>query len=86
MPYKEGMILRTWYPDYEKALVQHSAYVAALESCGVQVTCLSADSKYPDGCFVEDCVVMVDGTAVITNPGHPARKGEVEAIENALKH
>ncbi len=72
-------------PDYKKALAQHSAYVAALESCGVQVTCLPADLRYPDGCFVEDCVVMIDGTFVITNPGHQTRKGEVEAIESVLE-
>lgn len=71
-------------PDFKKAIFQHDAYVAALQSCGVRVTCLPADSRYPDGCFVEDCVVMLDGTFVITNPGHQARKGEVEAIEDAL--
>ena len=37
-------------PDYEKALVQHAAYIRALEQCGVDVTVLPADEAYPDSC------------------------------------
>lgn len=72
-------------PNFEKALEQHAAYVAALEQSGVEVTCLPADSKHPDGCFVEDAAIIADEIAIITNPGHESRKGEVSEIEKALK-
>lgn len=72
-------------PNFAKALEQHAAYVAALEQSGVEVTCLPADLNFPDGCFVEDTTVIADETAIITNPGHESRKGEVNEIEKALK-
>ena len=72
-------------PDYEKALAQHDAYIAALRQCGVEVTVLPADEAYPDSCFVEDPAVVTRSCAVITNPGAPSRKGETAAIEAALR-
>jgi dimethylargininase len=69
-------------PDFQRALEQHNDYVAALIASGLQVTCLPADPRFPDGCFVEDCAVVLPGVAIITNPGHPARKGETENISN----
>ena len=39
-------------PDYEKALLQHDAYIAALKQCGLDVLVLEADENYPDSCFV----------------------------------
>ncbi len=35
-------------PNYEKALVQHAAYVETLKKCGVDVTVLPPDEEYPD--------------------------------------
>ena len=46
-------------PDYQRALAQHEAYCAALEQCGLKLTRLEADERYPDSCFVEDVAVMV---------------------------
>lgn len=71
-------------PDYEKALHQHNSYVATLKACGLDVTCLPADLRYPDGCFVEDCAIVLPKVAIITNPGHLSRKGETENIANVL--
>ena len=71
-------------PDYEKALEQHAAYIEALKSCGVEVTVLEADEKYPDYVFVEDTAVVTGKCAVITNPGAESRKGEEVEIEKAL--
>lgn len=61
-------------PDYELALKQHAAYIEALEKCGVEVTVLPADERYPDSCFVEDPAVITRKCAIITNPGAEYRK------------
>ena len=37
-------------PDYELALKQHDAYIEALKQCGVDVTVLEADERYPESC------------------------------------
>ena len=65
-------------PIYEKALEQHEDYVAALKECGLEVTILEADEKFPDSCFVEDTALMTKNVAIISNPGAPSRKREVE--------
>jgi len=72
-------------PVYEKALKQHEAYVEALKKCGVDVTILEADEKYPDSCFVEDTAVLTKKCAIITNPGAASRKGEQISIKKVLE-
>lgn len=70
--------------DVARARAQHDAYAAALSRAGVELTVLPGDDAYPDGCFVEDCAVVVGGTALITRPGAPSRRGEVAAVRDAL--
>lgn len=72
-------------PDYELALRQHDAYIEALERCGVGVTVLEADERYPDSCFVEDPAIVTERCAVITRLGAGSRRGEEAAIEAALR-
>lgn len=72
-------------PDYEKALVQHDAYSAALRYCGLAVTVLDADDHFPDSVFIEDTAVVSTKAAVITRPGAPSRQGEEAAVAEALK-
>ncbi len=72
-------------PDYELAVVQHNKYIEALDKAGLEVTILDADEDYPDSVFVEDPAIVTDDFAVITNPGAESRKGEIEAIETAIK-
>ena len=72
-------------PDYEKALLQHDAYIAALKQCGVEVTVLPADERYPDSCFVEDPAVITRKCAIITNPGAASRNGEKDEIIGAIR-
>src|SRR5829696_1407037 len=71
-------------PYYEKAREQHDGYVGALERCGLEVTVLDADERYPDSVFIEDTAVVTDRCAIVTNPGAVERRGEVHAVEKAL--
>ena len=72
-------------PNYELALQQHDDYIAALRQCGVEVTILPADERYPDSCFVEDPAVITRKCAIITNPGAPSRNGEKDEIIGAVR-
>jgi dimethylargininase len=71
-------------PDFALALEQHARYCEALESCGLQLTRLSADPAHPDATFVEDAAVLSARCSVLTRPGAPSRAGEVTAIAAAL--
>lgn len=83
-------------PDYQLALRQHEAYCAALERCGLSLIRLEADPDFPDSCFVEDTAVIIPQFAgecarvpspvrvVLTNPGAPSRKGEVDRMQRVL--
>ncbi|SRR6266705_3019251 len=71
-------------PDYEAALRQHDAYCAALEHCGLTVTRLEPDERYPDSCFVEDAAILTGRGAVLTRPGAASRVGEIEGVRGAL--
>ena len=71
-------------PDVERMCAQHARYVRVLESLGVEVTVIDGDEAYPDGCFVEDTAVVTPEVAVLTRPGAPSRRGEVDAIEPLL--
>lgn len=71
-------------PDYSLALVQHAAYVEALESCGLHVITMDADETYPDSTFVEDTALVTPNCAIVTRPGAAPRRGEVVAMSNIL--
>jgi dimethylargininase len=71
-------------PLLEKALEQHARYCEALEECGLSLTRLDPDPRYPDGTFVEDDAVLTPGCAILTRPGAESRLGEVAAIREAL--
>lgn len=75
---------RLGVPDYELALKQHGDYVAGLGSCGLKVTVLEADRRYPDSTFVEDVALCTPGMAVVTSPGASARRGEELEMEPVL--
>jgi len=71
-------------PDYKTALRQHEHYCEALNKCGLQLTILEPDIKYPDGCFVEDTAIITDKCAIITRPGDKTRQGEEAKIRDIL--
>lgn len=72
-------------PDFARALEEHARYCEALERCGLMVTHLSPDPRYPDATFVEDTAILTPRGAVLTRPGAPERLGEAAAIEPALR-
>ena len=71
-------------PDYQLALAQHAAYCAALAKCGLALTVLPADERFPDSTFVEDTAVLTPERAIITRPGAASRAGETARIREAL--
>ena len=71
-------------PDVRGALRQHREYCRALEECGLEITALPPDERYPDGTFVEDTAVIAERVAVVTRPGAESRAGEVSAVAAAL--
>ena len=72
-------------PDVDLAQQQHAAYRAALEECGVRVTVLPADERFPDGVFVEDTAIIDGARALIARPGHPSRRKEASLMAAALR-
>ncbi len=73
-------------PDPALALAQHQHYCRALEAAGLTIAVLPADPRHPDGCFVEDTALLTARGAILTRPGAPSRRGEVDAIDAALRH
>ena len=71
-------------PNYAQALKQHEAYCAALEQCGLKLTHLQPDERYPDSTFVEDVAVITERGAMLARPGAPSRSAEVEGVMEAL--
>lgn len=67
--------------DIERARREHEELVDALRRVGVDVIELPCDEKHPDGLFVDDIAVVINGTALICNPpslkDKPSRQGEV---------
>ncbi|MDD8027337.1 MAG: amidinotransferase [Acidobacteriota bacterium] len=71
-------------PDIPLLLAQHAAYIEILRALGLEVTVLPPLPGCPDAYFVEDAAVMTPEVAVITRPGAPSRRGEIESIESVL--
>jgi len=71
-------------PDLELALAQHADYARALERCGLVLTMLPADPRFPDSCFVEDTAVLFGSAAVVTRPGAASRAGGVDDMRGRL--
>lgn len=70
--------------DAERARAQHEAYEAALRRLGYQIRRVAPEPEHPDGVFIEDTAVVLEELAVITRPGAPSRRGEVDGVAEAL--
>lgn len=83
--FSEGITTsRFGVPKYELAVEQYKAYCAALERCGLTLTRLQPDPRYPDSTFVEDAAVLTERCAVLARPGAPSRLGEVTSMRGLL--
>ncbi len=71
--------------DVDRALEQHAGYRAALADSGWSVVEVEPAPGCPDAVFVEDSVVVVGQTAVLTRPGAQSRRPEVAGTEKAVR-
>ena len=71
--------------DADLAAEQHAGYRAALSAAGWEVREVEPAPGCPDATFVEDSVVVVDGTAVLTRSGAEARRAEVPGTEAVVR-
>lgn len=71
-------------PLFDLVLEQHTCYCDALIECGLALTTLEADLRYPDSTFVEDTAILTPRGAVLTRSGAASREGEVDAIRPAV--
>jgi dimethylargininase len=69
--------------DVGLARRQHEAYVEALTAAGWQVVTVPEAPDHADAVFVEDTLVVID-VAVVTCPGVPQRRGEIEGSRAAV--
>ncbi|MDA0637553.1 arginine deiminase family protein [Nonomuraea sp. MCN248] len=67
------------------AAEQHAAYVAALAAAGWRPVHATPADDLPDAPFVEDTVVVSGRLAVLTRPGAPERRPEVESVEQTVR-
>jgi dimethylargininase len=70
--------------DLDRARAQHAAYERALAASGCVVERLAAGDEMPDSVFIEDTAIVFDELAIVTRPGAASRRGETEAVAQAL--
>jgi dimethylargininase len=71
--------------DAALAAEQHAGYRAALTAAGWEVREVEPAPGCPDATFVEDSVVVADGTAILTRSCAEARRGEGPGTEKAVR-
>ena len=71
--------------DYAVAEQQWTAYVSSLASAGWQTVEVPPADQCPDGVFVEDTAVLFGDLAVVTRPGAPSRRPEIDALPDVLR-
>lgn len=70
--------------DVGRARAQHEAYEKALRALGCRVQQLPEEPDLADSVFVEDTAIVLDEVAVLTRPGAPSRRPEVDSVAPAL--
>lgn len=63
--------------DMDRARQEHKNLVETLKKCEVRTIELDGTEEYPECPFIDDCVVAIGNTALITRPGSKTRQGEV---------
>ena len=70
--------------DAAKAVEQHRNYELAVRGAGFEIVRLPDLPDDPDGVFVEDTALLLDGHAIITRPGAASRADEVNSTAAGL--
>jgi dimethylargininase len=68
-----------------RALTQWDNYLRALWAAGWHTIQVAPADDCPDAVFIEDAVVVYGDLAVLARPGLESRRGEVGAVETALR-
>ena len=68
--------------DMDRARQEHRDLIETLKKCDVRTIDLDGAEEYPECPFVDDCVVAIGNTALITRPGSRTRQGEVCFVIN----
>lgn len=71
--------------DVELADEQWEGYVETLRAEGFTLVDVPPADELPDSVFVEDVLVIIDDTAIVTRPGAAERQPEVEAAEQVAR-
>jgi dimethylargininase len=71
--------------DLDLADAQWDAYVETLSECGWRIVEVDARDDLADSVFVEDTVVVLGNTAIITSPGAPSRVEETAGTEVTVR-
>jgi dimethylargininase len=89
--YKDGLTtVDLGVPDFQKTLSEYAGYLSALKQCGLSLIELPADTRFPDGTFVEDTAILIPesarggSAAILTRPGAESRAGEVVEMRSTL--
>lgn len=71
--------------DIDRARQQHANYVQQLSKLIPNVVAVPSDDHFPDQVFVEDPVVVLDGTALLSHMEPPTRTGESGPMRAVLE-
>lgn len=63
-----------------KSREQHTTYLNILRQHVPQLICVPPIESHPDCLFVEDAMVSIQDTVVLTRMGHTSRRGEVDEL------
>jgi N-dimethylarginine dimethylaminohydrolase len=73
-------------PDFDRAVTEHARLVEMLEEAGAEVLYLPADAETGlDSIYTHDPALITDHGMVLLRMGKPARRGEPDALRNALR-
>src|SRR5438477_7744974 len=72
-------------PEFDRVVAEHTAYVDAFRSAGLNIEVLPPLEAFPDSVFVEDPALVFSHAAVLLRPGTPTRLGESDAMRPVLQ-
>jgi dimethylargininase len=83
---QNGLSSQNLHPQYEVIAEEHSNYIKAIKTAGLQIKLLESQEEYPDSIFVEDPALIYKSNIIILNPFDPSRNGERDIIKKEIKH